>query len=92
MVDKVYCPICGKEAKARYVETSFPVLMDPNYMFYDLTMIGSVKFSERTEISGTVVCMDPGCSWETNFKYTEERNGTISRKHIGSKVEVIYDK
>jgi hypothetical protein len=92
MVDKVYCPICGKEAKTRHVETSFPLLMDPNDMYYDLTMTGSVKFTERTDISGTVVCMDPDCSWETNFKYTEERTGTLSRKHIGSKVEVTYDK
>jgi len=92
MVDKVYCPICGKEAKVRCVETSFPLLYDPNDMYYDLTMTGSVKFSERTDISGTVVCMDPDCSWETNFKYTEERTGTLSRKSIGSKVEVVYDK
>jgi hypothetical protein len=55
-------------------------------------MIGSGKFTERTKVSGTVVCMDPNCSWETNFKYTEERVGTISRKRIGSNVEIAYDK
>lgn len=91
MVDKVYCPICGKEAKCCIV-TSIPQIIDPNDFYYDFTMIGSVKFTERTDISGTVVCMDPDCSWETNFKYTEERTGTLSRKRIGSKVEVTYDK
>lgn len=92
MVDKVYCPLCGKEAKVRHIETSLPLLIDLNDMYYDYTMTGSVKFSERTDVSGTVVCMNPECSWETNFKYTEERTGTLSRKHIGSKVEVTYDK
>jgi hypothetical protein len=92
MVDKVYCPICGKEAKVRCIETSIPQIIDPNDFHYDFTMIGSGKFTERTKVSGTVVCMDPNCSWETNFKYTEERVGTISRKRIGSNVEIAYDK
>ena len=92
VLDKVYCPICGKEAKVRCVETSIPLIVDPNDTYYDLTMIGSSKFVERTAVSGTLVCVDPDCGWETNFNYIEERTGTFSRKRFGSNVEVAYDK